>query len=437
MNTDKMFKPFEICSIRPPTENQSLTFRLTRNCYWNKCTFCPVYKLGSKFIKRSIDDVKSDIYFAKRLNDKLDEFKTASDVSGSLANPEAAEYHCAQEMIEQIQQAQGLETDYVNHAESVGVDTNLTDDPVTGWFMQWFKETPTIADSVNHLVSWRLGGGRSCFLGDADSLILKPLFVKEVIDTVKTSFPSIHRFTVYGRTVSASRLRTLSELKEFRSAGLNRVHFGIESGSDAVLKRVCKGETKNDHISGCLKTKEAGLSCSIYVMPGLGGQQYSEEHASETADVITQTAPDFVRMRTLQVFPNTPLAKQREREVFVETTEEQVVSEIRQMILKIDARTQIISDSATNLLNVNGRLPEDRRAMLHMIDSYLALSLSQKKLFSLQIRLQAFEGQYGGFSEDIYGKLMPFINNATLDISSMPEATVDDLIYLIRSKLMP
>jgi len=72
-----------------------------------------------------------------------------------------------------------------------------------------------------------------------------------------------------------------------------------------------------------------------------------------------------------------------------------------------------------------------------MIDSYLSLSPTHKKIFSLQARLEAFEGQYGGFSEDIYVKLMPFINNGSLDISSIPEANVDDLIFVIRSKLMP
>lgn len=311
------YTSFEICSIRPPTENQSLTFRLTRNCYWNKCTFCPVYKLGARFVKRSMQDIKDDI------------------------------------------------------------------------------------------------------------------------DAVRGAFPSIHRFTVYGRTATAARVRSLNEMREFCLAGLNRVHYGVESGSDTVLKQVCKGETKDDHMTGCLKTREAGLSCSIYVMPGLGGQRYSEEHARETADVISRSAPDFVRLRTLQVFPHTPLARQLEKGSFEEAGEEQVVREIRQMITLIDSPTQIISDSATNLLQVNGRLPEDRLAMLNTIDAYLALAPEQKKMFSLQARLESFQGQYGGFSEDIYAKLVPFVKNGSMDIEAIPEFEIDELISMIRAKLMP
>jgi len=46
--------------IRPPSEAGSLLVRVTRNCPWNQCVFCPAYK-GTKFSKRSIEEVKGDI----------------------------------------------------------------------------------------------------------------------------------------------------------------------------------------------------------------------------------------------------------------------------------------------------------------------------------------------------------------------------------------
>lgn len=61
-------EPFEICSIRPPTENYSLTFRLTRNCGWNRCMFCPVYKMGARFSRRGMDEAKRDVDNAKRID---------------------------------------------------------------------------------------------------------------------------------------------------------------------------------------------------------------------------------------------------------------------------------------------------------------------------------------------------------------------------------
>jgi radical SAM superfamily enzyme YgiQ (UPF0313 family) len=46
--------------IRPPSEAQSLLVRVTRNCPWNRCVFCPAYK-GVKFSKRPVAEVKADI----------------------------------------------------------------------------------------------------------------------------------------------------------------------------------------------------------------------------------------------------------------------------------------------------------------------------------------------------------------------------------------
>ena len=51
---------FEQGVIRPPSEAASLLVRVTRNCPWNRCHFCPAYK-GKRFSKRTVEEVKSDI----------------------------------------------------------------------------------------------------------------------------------------------------------------------------------------------------------------------------------------------------------------------------------------------------------------------------------------------------------------------------------------
>ena len=54
------YNGFEQGPIRPPSEAYSLLIRITRNCPWNRCTFCPVYK-GTKFSIRPLEHVKKDI----------------------------------------------------------------------------------------------------------------------------------------------------------------------------------------------------------------------------------------------------------------------------------------------------------------------------------------------------------------------------------------
>ena len=51
---------FEIGPIRPPSEADSLLIRVTRNCPWNRCKFCGLYK-QERFSARSVDEIKEDI----------------------------------------------------------------------------------------------------------------------------------------------------------------------------------------------------------------------------------------------------------------------------------------------------------------------------------------------------------------------------------------
>ena len=414
-------RPFETCSIRPPTENSSLTFRLTRNCAWNRCMFCPVYKMGARFSRRSIDEIKEDVRRAVI----LDRFLAREGIT--TASTFEAAYGKARGLISKVAPSEPA-------PKKEGVSD--ADDERIQWFSSWFKDAPTLEESILNLLSWRLEGAGTCFLGDANSLSLPARFFTEALLSIRDAFPKITRFTIYGRTRSAAK-KKIGELEAFAKAGLHRVHFGLESGSDRVLSFMQKGETAHDHIEACKKTRDAGLSPSVYIMPGLGGKAWSEEHASATASTLSEARPDFVRLRSLEVFPATGLSEAERRGEFVEASEEQVVAEIRTIIADTDGEMTIMSDSASNLLNVNGRLPENRKAMLSVIDAYLSLSGKEKLSFSLSSRLQSFVGQYGGITPDILSALSPYLTNGGIDTERIPERDMERIIRLIRSKLMP
>ncbi|MFY9707997.1 MAG: radical SAM protein, partial [Desulfobacterales bacterium] len=61
---------FEQGPIRPPNEARSLLLRLTRNCPWNQCLFCPVYK-NRKFSLRTVEEIKEDIQAARDIADDI------------------------------------------------------------------------------------------------------------------------------------------------------------------------------------------------------------------------------------------------------------------------------------------------------------------------------------------------------------------------------
>jgi len=390
--------PFEICSIRPPTENYSLTFRLTRNCGWNKCLFCPAYKYGASFSRRSIEEVKRDVDRAKMIHALLMEYGIGA--GGSIQNS----YQEAAGLIEKISAAKREEREAdqsitsLNQDQSpTSIDEHSEEDEQLAWFASWFKEKPAIEDSIYHLLSWHLGGGETCFLGDSNSLILSPAFFAEVVAYIKKAFPQLKRFTIYGRIKSAAK-KTVKDLRVFQ---------------------------------------EAGLSCCVYVMLGLGGARWSKEHAVETATVLTEIAPDYVRLRSLEIFSKTGLSAAVQGGDFVEASEEQTAREIRIMLEQIEAPCVIVSDSASNLLAVNGTLPHDRERMFAVVDEYLALSHREKLAFSLESRLRSFIGQYGGMTHDVLQAVAPYVTDHGTDISNTPDYEVMNAIKLIRSKLMP
>lgn len=418
-----MIAPFEICSIRPPTENFSLTFRLTRNCGWNRCLFCPVYKQGVKFSRRSLDEIKKDVDRAKVIDDLL--------MQAVVDGPGQDIFRVAADLIRRERGDRGG----VGQS-SAPAETKETADGPDNWFSSWFKERPSLEDSIQHVASWRYGGGNTCFLGDSNSLVLKPGLFREAVSYIRSVFPELQRFTIYGRTRSASEM-TLDDLGVFRDAGLDRIHFGLESGCDEVLEFMKKGVTGKEHIAGCRKTIDAGISCGVYVMPGLGGAKLSQRHAKDTARVVSASSPDYVRLRTLEIFPGTRLHDAARDGTFIEATEEQAVREIRTLVEDIDTDTEIVSDSASNLLDVSGRLPGDRATMLLVIDEYLGLSPRQKLEFSLTSRLQSFIGQYGGVTPEIMRAIMPFIDGNTIDLGRAPDGEVIGATRLIRSRLMP
>ncbi len=388
--------------------------------------------MGAKYTRRGIDEILEDIRRARLMDDYLYEKGIGFPVYSTAAYTRIPE--CA-DAIKAAQWEAGIFCEKPAETEPPPCPEPL--DPRMAWFLSWFNSTPDIAQCMNHILTWRISGGKTCFLGDADSLTLKPEFIHKVVGEIRMSFPGISRFTVYGRTSTAARLRTVKELKSMAGAGLHRVHFGLESGCDTVLAMVNKGVTAEEQVAGCLKTKEAGLSCSVYVMPGLGGAAHSDSHARDTARILSRIEPDFIRLRSLEIFPMTGLEKSFKNGTFIEATEDQVIREIRVLIEETDAETEILSDSASNLLSIFGKLPRDRELMLKTIDDYLDLDPRGKLEFSLRSRLESFVGQYGELSEDIMSLLIPCTTDHKLDFKSMDDPSLKQMIRLIRSKLMP
>jgi len=235
---------------------------------------------------------------------------------------------------------------------------------------------------------WLFHGGRTVFLQDGNALASPRRKILAVLHAIGDLFPQVDRVTSYGQSRTLAR-RQVERLAAFCEAGLNRVHIGLESGSDAVLELMDKGTTAEMHIEAGRRVLAAGIHLCCYVMPGLGGASLSDEHAVSTARVLTVIQPSAVRLRSLVVAPRGPLGTMVESGQFAPVGEVAMVAEIRTMLAAMDkVHTELVSDHELNLLpELEGRLPEDLPQLLQTCDRFLTWSQLDQNRFVLGRRL--------------------------------------------------
>ena len=337
-------KTFEQGPIRPPNEARSLLLRITRNCPWNHCLFCPVYK-QRKFSLRSVDEIKADILTARNMAAEMTALSQDLGFGGSIN----------QRVISAI-----------------------------------FADS-SFSDQHRQIAAWMYNQTGACFLQDADNLIMKTDDLVAVLEFLTEKFPEISRITTYSRSKTVLK-KSVDALKRIRSAGLDRVHIGLETGYDPLLKLMKKGVTGAEHVEAGKRLLEAGMEVSEYVMPGLGGQAMWKAHALETARVLNQINPHFIRLRSLRVPPRVPLYEKLQAGTFTMQTDDQVAEEIKVFIETLDGITSTVtSDHMMNLLEgVSGKLPDDKAKMLQVVAAYQGLSDTDRLIYRTGRRGGAF-----------------------------------------------
>ena len=335
-----MTKEFEIGPIRPPSEAGSLLLRVTRNCSWNKCKFCSIYK-GQRFSTRSIEEIKADI-------DQAASYK--NDILSWM--PDGASYNY------------NVITEKLRHLP---------------------EET---AQRYLYILQWMANGEESVFLQDANTMVLAFDKLREILSYLRKKFPQIKRVTSYARVDSLLKFST-EQLASMKEAGLDRVHSGYESGSDKVLKLINKGYTKAHEIEVGQKVKASGIELSVYYMPGVGGKDLSLDNALEMADVINKINPDFVRIRTFVSKHGIELNDDIEAGRMRACTDREKLLELKKMIESINgADGYLYSDHIMNLFeDVNGNMKTDKEKMLSVFMDFEKLDTPSQRKYQIARRM--------------------------------------------------
>ncbi|MCP4286006.1 MAG: radical SAM protein [Gammaproteobacteria bacterium] len=204
------------------------------------------------------------------------------------------------------------------------------------------------------------------FLADGDALALSSDHLLQILEYLDKSFPRLTRISCYA-TPANIRRKTVAELEKLRRHRLSLLYFGIESGSDLVLKKITKGATSRTIGDSMQKVRDAGIKLSSTVVLGLGGADYWQEHIDGTTELLNQAPSTYIS--TLQLYLE-PSVQQEFARKFKETFKMQddwaILAEQERLIANLDPPSPVIfrSNHASNALALAGNLPKDRDRLL-------------------------------------------------------------------------
>jgi radical SAM superfamily enzyme YgiQ (UPF0313 family) len=219
-------------------------------------------------------------------------------------------------------------------------------------------------------------------LQDANSLIMKTDVLVAALKYLRETFPSINRVTSYARSKTLAK-KSLEDLESIRKAGLDRLHLGLESGEKTVLKMIKKGATPESHIMGGQKAVQAGFQVSEYWMPGVGGKDLWQEHALNTARVLNEINPHYIRSRPFRLWPGTPLNQAAMENQFKPLSPSEQLQELKLTMETLNVTSKVCFDHAGNYWkNRRGgylfshsyegyRFPDEKERVLALIDEGL------------------------------------------------------------------
>ena len=233
------------------------------------------------------------------------------------------------------------------------------------------RDEAEVVDSIRRTGERYGAQVRRVFLADGDALVLPTRRLLVYLEAIRTHLPAVHRVSSYCLARNLTK-KSVAELKTLADAGLGLAYLGAESGDDEVLARVNKGETFESTRAALDKLGEAGITRSVMILNGLGGEALSAQHADNSARLINATRPEYLSTlvvtlhdagrRFLQAWPDWQALSQqglfREMERFLAALELE--------------RTVFRSDHASNWLVLKGTLGADKARLLAQVRAAIA-----------------------------------------------------------------
>lgn len=210
------------------------------------------------------------------------------------------------------------------------------------------------------------------FLADGDALCLATSKLTVILDEIRKLFPECKQVAMYATPADVLN-KTDDELLNLKNKGVGMLYIGAESGSDAVLEAIKKGVSRDEIIKSVQKTERLGIKASVTFISGLGGKRLMQEHARETASMISEMQPSYVGLLTLMLDEEAEIYEQIRNGEFELLTAQEAVLETMLMLKEIDVKRKCVfrSNHASNYVSLRGDLPNDKAKMIEKLQMAL------------------------------------------------------------------
>ena len=209
------------------------------------------------------------------------------------------------------------------------------------------------------------------FLMDGDALIIPQKRLMWILEQIREHLPWVKRVGAYANAKSI-RMKSLEELIELKETGLGILYLGVETGEEALLKKIRKGASSQNLIKMGRKVREAGIKLSVTVLLGIGGKEGSLRHARATGELLSAMDPNYVGALTVMLIPGTQLYQEFEEGRLELPGQKGLLLELREMVAHTNlSRGLFFSNHASNYLPIRARLPKGKQQALDEIDSAL------------------------------------------------------------------
>ena len=134
-----------------------------------------------------------------------------------------------------------------------------------------------------------------------------------------------------------------------------------------------KGFRASDVLEQCKKLEVAGIDYNFFYLTGISGAGRGEIGAKATAELFNQLHPLIIESSMLTIYKTSELYQEIQRGNWKEEGEIEKLAELKALIENLTINTRIVTDGASNLIQVRGNLPTDKDRLVghleHLIET--------------------------------------------------------------------